>query len=95
MIHPDQYGFLKQRSINENLMDLMSIINYTRVKKLNALLISFDFEKAFDKVNFEYLDRVLEAFDFGLVFQTMIVNAHKDTVSCAVNAGFSSDYIKI
>ena len=87
LIHQDQSRFMKNRSIHDNLLDLMSVIDYTENKKLNALILSFDFEKAFNKVNFEYLDVVLEAFNFGKNFRTMVANAHKNTTSCTVNGG--------
>ena len=95
LIHSDQSGFLKGRSINENLLDLVSIIDYAEIRKLDALILSFDFEKAFDKVNFKYLDCVLKAFNFSDNLRQMIVNAHKDTSSCTINGGHSSKYMNI
>ena len=95
LIHADQSGFLKNRSISDNLMDLLSVMDYAEQRQLEILIISFDFEKAFDKVNWEYLDNVLSFFDFGPKFRHMVQMAHRDTVSCTVNGGYSSQYINI
>ena len=95
LIHPDQSGFLKGRSLNDNLLDLMSMMEYTESRKIPSLLISFDFEKAFDKVNWNYLDRTLELFGFGTRIREMVKNTHINTSSCTVNGGFSSKYFEI
>ena len=95
LINTDQSGFQKGRSIHENLLDILSIIDYTEEKELPFLLVSFDFEKAFDKVNWDYLDKALGFFGIGQKFRQMVRNAHLDTKSCTVNGGFSSDYIEI
>ena len=95
IIHKDQSGFQKNRSIQDNLMDLMSILDYAEHKNLPLLLLSFDFEKAFDKINWEYLDASLEFFGFGKRFRQMVKNVHIGTTSCTVNCGISSEYINI
>ena len=48
IIHEDQSGFLQGRFIGDNIISLTSIINHVNTTKQAALLISFDFEKAFD-----------------------------------------------
>ena len=60
LIHPDQTGFLKGRYIGENLLELVSIIEWCEKDRVSALIVSFDFEKAFDKVEWNVLNKVLE-----------------------------------
>ena len=47
LINWDQTGFMKNRSMYQNLFDLLNAVHYCELKKMEKLLISFDFEKAF------------------------------------------------
>jgi len=59
-----QTGAGKNKSILDNLINIDSIINYIEIKQLGAAIISFDQEKAFDRVEHNYLLSVLEAYNF-------------------------------
>ena len=59
LIHEDQAGFLKNRLIHKNLLDLASVIDLAELEQTPGIIVSFDFEKAFDKINWEYIDKVL------------------------------------
>ena len=65
IIHPDQTGFIKGRYIGENLLDLTSTIEYCNQNNIEGIIVSFDFEKAFDRVESNVLNKVLEFFNFG------------------------------
>ena len=65
IISDNQKGFLKGRCIEENLRtiyDLNVILESTHKK---ALLLLVDFEKAFDSIEWSYMRKVLEAYNFG------------------------------
>ena len=51
LIHSDQAGFLKGRSIADNLMDINSIIKYSEANNIPAVIIAIDFCKAYDCVS--------------------------------------------
>ena len=51
IINFDQTGFLKGRSIGENVRLIDSIINFTNIRDIQGLLLFVDFEKAFDSQN--------------------------------------------
>ena len=95
LLHTDQAGFQKGWSIHDNLMDLMSIIDLAEDKVTDLLLFSFDFQKAFDNVNLIYLDKVLQFFGFGDNLRQMVKSLHEEAVSCTINGGHSSKYMKI
>ena len=44
----DQTGFLKGRSIGENVRLLNSVIGYEELQNVPGMLLFIDFEKAFD-----------------------------------------------
>ena len=50
IINNDQTGFLKNRTIGENIRLIDSIISYTSTKQIPGLLLFIDFEKAFDSI---------------------------------------------
>ena len=45
---PDQTGFLKGRSIVENICLINKVISYTLLKDIPGILLFIDMEKAFD-----------------------------------------------
>ena len=50
LIDQNQTGFLKRRYIEQNIVTVFDIIHQTDVENIPAVMISIDFEKAFDKL---------------------------------------------
>ena len=65
LIHPDQTGFIKGRFIGQNIRLLDDVMNFTDVNKIPGILLFIDFEKAFDTLEWSFLHRALEVFNFG------------------------------
>lgn len=84
-----KYGFLKERNIMDGVMVLHEILNDTKVKKQEGLLLKLDFEKAYDKINWNFLFECLNQRGFkekwckwiGIVMTT-------GTLSVKVNNAF-------
>ena len=55
IINKGQTAFLKGRNIMEGTMSLHEIIHDTKVKKKEGLVLKLDFEKAYDKVSWDFL----------------------------------------
>lgn len=68
LIHPDQTGFVKGRQSSNNTRRLFNIINNSTKQKTNTIIVSLDAEKAFDKVNWQFLYTTLEKYGFGKTF---------------------------
>ena len=64
IIHPDQAGFIRGRSIFDQIDQITKTINYTKLKGINGAIVALDQEKAYDKITHLYLWRVLEKFAF-------------------------------
>ena len=95
IINFDQAGFMKKRSISDNLMDLMTVLEVCEKDEINSLLVSFDFYKAFDSVEYQPLYKAMRAFNIGEKYIQMARNYYKDIESCTTNQGWSQSYIKI
>ena len=50
IIHPDQYAYVKGRTIFDAVRTIDDIMEYTKIKQLPGLMVAFDFEKAFDSL---------------------------------------------
>jgi len=55
MLNRCQTAFLKGRNIMEGVLSLHEILHDTKVKKKGGLILKLDFEKAYDKLNWEFL----------------------------------------
>lgn len=59
IIHPDQTCSVPGRSIFDNLHLMKNIIDYCKQKQLPLAFISLDQEKAFDRINYDFLFQTL------------------------------------
>ena len=92
VIHHTQTGFIKGRSAAENILKIMELISFSEAQKLDNLLISCDFEKAFDSVEWEAIFQILVAFNFGPNFLDMILTLFNEPSICVSNNGFWSTF---
>ena len=95
LIDNDQTGFLKGRFIGENIRLIDSIIKYTAAKNIPGLLLFLDFEKAFDTVEWSFLNKTLQHYNFGPSAIQWIKLFYHNTESCILNNGWSSDFFKL
>ena len=72
-------------------------MEYTKVKKLRipGLLFFIDFEKAFDSLEWDFLEKCLEKFNFGPDFRRWVNIFYNDVQSCVINNGLCSRYFNI
>jgi hypothetical protein len=69
VISPCQSAFIKGRNILDGALTLLEVIHELRVKNLGGVLLKLDFEKAYDRVNWDFLVEVLcqKGFDAGFI----------------------------
>ena len=65
LIHSDQTGFVKGRFIGQNVRLLNDIMEYTELNKIPGIMVLIDFEKAFDTLEWHFLQNTLKYFNFG------------------------------
>ena len=95
IIHEDQSGFLKNRYIAQNLVNLSTVMEVANKEKMEAVIVAIDFEKAYDTVNWRALYLTLRAFGFGPNFIDMIKVSQQNIESAIINNGNRSDFFDI
>ena len=95
LIDNDQTGFLKGRFIGENIRLIDATINYTASKNIPGLLLFLDFEKAFDTLEWSFIQRALHHFNFGPTINNWIKMFYKGTESYILHNGWSSGFFQL
>ena len=95
IISKDQNGYIKGRFIGNNVRTIMDVIEKSNKERLNTIIAFLDFEKAFDKLNWQFMDRSLAAFGFGVNFRKFVTVMYTDISSCVINNGFTTPYFKL
>ena len=90
IIGPDQTCGVRGRSISENLYTIRDLLEYVDQENLPLALLSLDEGKAFDRVDWGFLHRILEAFNFGPDFMNWVKLFYTDVESAIVINGWTS-----
>ncbi|KAK1650153.1 hypothetical protein QYE76_067958 [Lolium multiflorum] len=89
ILSPNQTAFIKGRNILDGPLALMEIIHDIRVRMHNGVLLKLDFEKAYDRVNWDFLGEVLrcKGFDEGYIHMiAQLVSGGQTAISINVGA---------
>jgi mannosylglycoprotein endo-beta-mannosidase len=65
LVHANQYGFIKSRSIQDCLAWAFEFIHLCKFRKKEAVILKLDFEKAFDKIEHQAILHILQSKGFG------------------------------
>ena len=95
LIHEDQKGFISGRCLSKNIRLIYDVLFETKNQELPGLILSIDFEKAFDTVSWEFIERVLQYFNFGLSLISWIKLFQTGSESCIIQNGFMSDFLNL
>ena len=68
LVSDDQTGFIKNRQLSSNVRRLLNVLYNHTQPKISEVVIAFDAEKAFDRVEWDYLFYSLNRFGFGPKF---------------------------
>ena len=95
IIHHNQTGFIKDRYIGETVRSIFDIMELTVEENIPGLMIFIDFQKAFDSLEWNYLLKCLQYFNFGPDFIRWVATFYKNIQSCVINNGITSDYFTL
>jgi len=93
LIDEDQTAYIKKRFIGDNIRLISDVLEYTRTFKSPGYIILIDFEKAFDTLEWSFLYKALNAYNFGNNFIKWVKILYADISSCVLNNGFSTNTI--
>ena len=95
IISKDQRGFMKNRRISVNIRKMLDILHVAEIEELEAIVLSLDFVKCFDKCSFPILHGSLRFFQFGEIVQQWTKILYKDFTVRVQNNGHFSEHISI
>ena len=94
LVHTDQTGFMKGRYIGENLRLINDVMEYTMSENKGGILVSLDFKKAFDTLEWEFIMKTLDLFNFGDNIKKWIKLFYTNIESTVLNNGFATNWFK-
>ena len=95
VLHKDQTCGVLGRSIVSNLNLIRDLIEYRSAKNLPLAIISVDQEKAFDRVNWNFLNRLWQNMNFGPEFRQWIRVIYSEIFSACLHSGYVTSFFEI
>ena len=95
VISTDQKGFISGRFIGENIRLIYDILFESKQQNIPGLILSIDFQQAFDSISWNFIDKTLDYFNFGPSFKRWIKLFQKSSESCILQNGHMSDYFPL
>ncbi len=95
IISQEQKGFLAERYIGENTRLVYDVMQHLAEKNKKGLIMLIDFEKAFDSLEWNYIEKVLMAYNFGDEFRKWCAILYRDSQSCVINGGHFSKFFNL
>ena len=95
IINKYQRGFMRDRRISVNIRKMLDIMHEAEIEDLEAVILSLDFVKCFDKCSFEILHGSLVYFGFGSLIQEWTKILYEGFTVKVQNNGYFSEEINI
>ena len=92
LINQDQKGFITGRFIGENIRLVYDVLFETKKQEIPGLLLSIDFQQAFDSISWKFIHKVLNYFNFGPSIQRWVKLFQTGVEYCILQNGFMSDF---
>ena len=94
LVHSDQTGFIKGRYIGQNIRLIIDIMEHRKSHNTPGILVSLDFQKAFDSLEWSFMMKTLDIFNFGTSIKPWISTFYTNIESAAINNGFTTTWFK-
>ena len=95
LIHMDQTGFVFGRFIGENIRLIEDILEFTDINKIPGLLLLVDFSKAYDSIEWSYMLKVLNIYNFGPSLCSWVKLLYNNISSTVLNGGYTNGWIPL
>lgn len=95
LLSPEQVAYIEQRFIGQNVRLLLDVIEYAKKSNKPGLLLFIDFEKAFDSLDWTFIEKCLKKFGFKDNFCKWIQIIYTEPKAFLKVNGFFSETINI
>lgn len=95
LIHMDQVGFVKGRTSSDNVRRLLHLMWQNRNNDTPVVALSLDAHKAFDRVEWSFLQYTLKAFGFGEGLIKWVSVIYADPRAAVSTNGLVSPFFKL
>lgn len=95
LINPGQTGFIKGRYIGQNIRLINDILEQTKLRNIPGILLQLDFRNAFETIEWKFVQRTIELFNFGESIQRWISIFYVNSESAVLNNGFCTNYFRL
>ena len=91
IISNDQKGFISGRFKGENIRTIYDILFETKQQNIPGLMVSVDFQQAFDTVSWKFIEKTLDYFNFGPSIKKWIKLFQTGAQSSILQNGYLSE----
>ena len=95
LINGDQTGFIKGRSIAQNVRLIADIIECTEALNTPGIALFLDFKKAFDSIEWNFIFKTLETLGFDLPLLQWVRTFYNNIQCCVVNNGHATPFFEL
>ena len=83
-------AYIRGRYIGQNIRTISDVIEYYKTTNQPGIIACLDFEKAFDSIEWSFIQKSLETFNFGENFCKWINIFYCNVSACVTNNGYAS-----
>jgi hypothetical protein len=94
IIGKNQTGFVKGRNILEGVVVLHEVLHELHISKARRLVLKIDFEKAYDRVRWDFLEKVMRGRGFPNKWIEWVMSTVREGRVCINVNGERSAYFK-
>jgi hypothetical protein len=95
LIHPDQTGFIPKRSSFDPIRLAKTMCDYADYMEEDGAIVTLDQEKAYDKIDHDYLLTTLKTFNLPDCFISTVTNLYKHTYTTVTMNGILSNTYQV
>ena len=95
IINPDQTSHIKGCYIGENIRLIQDLMFYLEKENFPGILVFLNFQKAFDTIEWNYLEKALALFNFGPKFLQWFKTIYSNISSCVLINGLTSHFFSL
>ena len=95
IINENQKGIIAGKCFGENVRLIYDVLFESKKQNLPDLLLSIDFEKAFDTVSWKFINKVLDYLNFGNSIKLWMGLFQKGSETCILQNGFMSNFFSL